>query len=250
MKNNLKLFIWNIGNPSLSRAKQQCDFFSTYRSDIFILTETKDSIGCSYIKDFFIQNGFFVDYKTPSDKFDYGVIIASNLKFYTSPFLSACKYLPSRISSIMINFNGIDYEIISLYIPSRDASKEKIVRKQKFVEQIISSLSINKYSNMHRIICGDFNILEKSHIPHYTNFKQWEYKFYDDLLALGYMDCFKLKNPNTLEYSWVGRTGNGYRYDYAFCSMNLTANISNCFFIHTPRLSKLSDHSALIVELK
>lgn len=105
MRNILKLFIQNIGNPSLSRAKQQCEFFDKNNSDIFILTETKDSAGCVYIKNFFIQNGFFVDYKIPSDRFDYGVIVASRIRFNTSSFIDTCTYLQNRISSILIKFN-------------------------------------------------------------------------------------------------------------------------------------------------
>lgn len=249
MNTSFNLFIWNVGNPSLSRAKNQCAFFATCNSDIFILTETKDSIGCKYIKDFFIQNGFFVDYKIPSNKFDYGVIIASKTTFHISPFINTCTYLTNRISSILINVNDKTFEIISLYVPSRDASKEKIIRKQKFIEQIILSLQISKSPHISRFICGDLNILEKSHVPHYSTFKYWEYKFYDNILDLNFIDCFKYMNPNTLDYSWIGRTGNGYRYDYAFCESSIESHILNCFFLHSPRLDKLSDHSALILEM-
>lgn len=250
MNSSLKFFIWNIGNPSIIRAKKQCIFFSKLNTDIFILTESKDSAGCQYIKDFFIKNNFFVDYKIPLNKFDYAVIVASKYKFNISTFINTCDYLPNRISSILLNINKKYFEIISLYVPSRNSSKEKILRKKTFLNQIITSLKIEHSQNINRIICGDLNILERTHIPHYSTFREWEYTFYDDIINLGFIDCFKLKNPNVLDYSWIGRTGNGYRYDYAFCNKSLSNNILNCFFIHEPRINKLSDHAALILNIK
>ena len=66
---------------------------------------------------------------------------------------------------------------------------------------------------------------------------------------MDFIDTYKIKNPNQLEYSWVGRTGNGYRYDYAFFHKNSSLNLIDCFFLHTIRENKLSDHSALILKI-
>ena len=52
-------------------------------------------------------------------------------------------------------------------------------------------------------------------------------------------------HPQDAEYSWVGRTGDGYRYDHAFCSRSLRDLITACGYLHQPRQDKLSDHSAL-----
>lgn len=248
MTTTLKFFIWNIGNPSLERAKKQCELFINYSADIFVLTETKNSDGCKYIKDFFESNNFFIDYKIPANRFDYGVIIASKIKFLYSNFIDSCTYLLNRISSINIVINNKKLDIISLYVPSRDSSKEKILRKKSFLTQILSSLE-NNNSLSNTILCGDFNILEKSHIPHYSSFRKWEYDFYDNLVHLNFIDCFKYKNPNSYDYSWFGKNGNGYRYDYIFCNNSLVSSIHDCYFFHQPRIDKLSDHSVLIFNL-
>jgi exodeoxyribonuclease III len=49
--------------------------------------------------------------------------------------------------------------------------------------------------------------------------------------------------------SWVGRTGDGYRYDHAFCSRELRDLVISCEYLHAPRADKLSDHSALTLRL-
>src|SRR5207244_11897067 len=48
---------------------------------------------------------------------------------------------------------------------------------------------------------------------------------------------------------WVGRTGDGYRYDHIFCSRSLIDVLRTCDYIAEPRLARLSDHSALTVSL-
>ena len=65
----------------------------------------------------------------------------------------------------------------------------------------------------------------------------------------GLTDAFLHLQPHDGEYSWVGRTGDGYRYDHAFCSRSLRDLITACRYLHQPREEKLSDHSALTVRL-
>jgi hypothetical protein len=55
--------------------------------------------------------------------------------------------------------------------------------------------------------------------------------------------------PDQVEHSWVGRTGDGYRYDHAFCSPALAGHLTACHYLHQPRHDRLSDHSALTVRL-
>jgi exodeoxyribonuclease-3 len=65
----------------------------------------------------------------------------------------------------------------------------------------------------------------------------------------GLVDAFRHLHPTDREYSWVGRTGDGYRYDHALCSTSLQAAIRACRYDHRPRADRLSDHSALALHL-
>lgn len=53
MDKKISFLSLNIGNPSLDRARKQCEWLDKRPEDVFILTETKNSQGCSYIEDFF-----------------------------------------------------------------------------------------------------------------------------------------------------------------------------------------------------
>ncbi|MET8831720.1 hypothetical protein ABZX40_38335 [Streptomyces sp. NPDC004610] len=98
---------------------------------------------------------------------------------------------------------------------------------------------------------GDFNVLEPSHVPRYHFFAPFEYEFYDWFAGNAYTDAFRHLHPDRCEYSWVGRTGDGYRYDHAHVSLALVDSLTGCSYVHEPRVmaGRLTDHSALSVRL-
>lgn len=59
------------------------------------------------------------------------------------------------------------------------------------------------------------------------------------------LDGFRPESHGRFRGDRVGRTGDGYRYDHAFCSHSLRDLITDCGYLHQPREQKLSDHSAL-----
>ena len=264
MKNKLKLLTMNIGNPSIVRVKRQIEWLSNRNEDVFILTETKNSEGCSYLEEHFSNYGMtlfdigmkpeFNVYFPKSKTGDLGVLILSKYPIvkYKTCFNKDDPYF-SRLADIIINYQGSKIGIIGLYVPSRNSTEEKIIRKKNFVIQFLlylKQLTLNN-STIPYVICGDLNILERNHIPHYNNFQKWEYDFYDRFEHFGYIDAFRYLYPDKNEYSWVGRTSDGYRYDYFFVSKQISHTIKDCYYIHETRSSSLTDHSAmsLILEL-
>ena len=244
---DISLFCWNIGNPSIERAKRQVEWLKDRPESFFILTETKNSAGCLFIKNYFQGIGYYVVFPDIEGK-EYGTMLVSKYPLEESTFSSHISCLPFRAASARIALpNGV-LEIIGLYVPSRDKSIKKIKRKKDFLKNVIEALKSAPTSHF-RIILGDFNILEPDHSPHYSFFENWEYDFYQHLINNQLKDAFRSVSPNLEEYSWVGRTGDGYRYDHCFVSENILSTVENCFYFHKPRNIRLSDHSAIITEL-
>ena len=175
-------------------------------------------------------------------------MIVSKHPLVENSFSNFIDFLPSRVAVATIALPSGVLEIIGLYVPSRDVSTEKIERKKHFLENVVQALR-NAPSPTFRIVCGDFNILEPDHVPHYPFFKEWEYAFYRNLMRYRMKDAFRHVNPSLREYSWIGRTGDGYRYDHCFISENIIHSVKKCFYFHKPREKRLSDHSAIIAEL-
>lgn len=257
MNNTVKILTLNIGNPSLERATKQVEWLKNRSEDIFILTETKNSIGCNYIADSFsgysmdlfsTRNEMFISFPKSSTG-DYGVMCISKFPIIntTTPFLNQSQYYCRHLEND-INIHNTILHIVGLYVPSRDQSSAKIERKRNFLEQ--SYEFISNIKNQSTVICGDLNILDRNHFPHYSFFKEWEYDFYDNLLQNDYVDVFRQCFPQKNEYSWVGKTNDGYRYDYCFVSKSLSNRIINCEFLHETRTTRLTDHSALSIELQ
>ncbi len=255
---SIRIMSLNIGNPSLIRAARQCEWLSMRNEDVFVLTETKNSRGCSYIEDFFLNrsntifnqnSGIEYDVSFPrSVTGDLGVMIISKHRIAETRYIfDNNSIFYSRQVESFINYKDMSLKIMGLYVPSRDRSERKVQRKKDFIDRITQD--INSFRNSGSFIIGDFNILDRNHTPHYSTFYKWEYDFYDDIIKCGYNDAYRYCNPTTNDYSWVGRTGDGYRYDYCFVSNCLIQNVISCSFEHETRNLKLSDHSAITIEL-
>jgi len=51
-------------------------------------------------------------------------------------------------------------------------------------------------------------------------------------------------------HSWIGRSGNGYRFDYFHVGPALVDSIAGCSYLHEPRELKLTDHAAAVLTLR
>jgi exodeoxyribonuclease III len=92
--------------------------------------------------------------------------------------------------------------------------------------------------------------LEPDHQPRYKFFAPFEYAFYRQLTDdCGLIDAFRALHPKKIQHSWVGRTGDGYRYDHVHCTAGLATKLVSCDYLHEVRIDRLSDHSALSVRL-
>ncbi len=107
--------------------------------------------------------------------------------------------------------------------------------KRRKIRYIVGNAFRSVEINPYRIFCGDFNVLEPSHYPHYSFFQAWEYKFYEILNTFNLKDVYRyfiLLIMNTVGF---GHTGDGYRYDHMFMSDDLSKTAINCLFLHTTR---------------
>lgn len=244
---SLTLFCWNIGNPSVQRVAKQADWLRKRPESVLVLTEVKRSDGCTLLERYFQAYGYNVIFPKP-DANEYGVMIISKSFLTPSSFSNSVSYLKTRVVSAKVFYLDEELEIIAVYVPSRDSSYEKIQKKKLFLKSLNESFEA-RHITERTIFCGDLNIVEPDHNPHYPFFENWEYDFYRSLTKYRLVDAFRHLNPGVKEYSWVGRTGDGYRYDHCFISLDRIRFLQACYYLHEPRDLKLSDHSALITAL-
>jgi exodeoxyribonuclease III len=243
----ISLLTFNIGNPSPERAQRQLAWLASRDEQILVLTETKASVGCKLLADAFTGAGYTVCFPHPGPG-EYGTMIVTRVTATPDPFSDAIGYLAARAAAVVLPAPDGPLRVIGLYVPSRDASQEKTERKRRWLACCDTALA--KTAGRPTVLLGDLNVLEPGHKPRYPFFAPFEYNFYQALADThGLSDAFRGLHPDVAEYSWVGRTGDGYRYDHAFCSRELTGLVTSCQYVHQPRSDKLSDHSALALYL-
>ena len=244
----LSLLTLNIANPSPERAERQLGWLAARDEDVLVLTETKDSAGCRLLADAFSVAGYHVSYPKP-DHGDYGVMIVSRVQARSVDFGDRVGYLASRAAAITLPAPDGPIQVIGVYVPSRDASIEKTDRKRKWLAACNAALSRREHWQP-TLFLGDLNVVEPGHQPRYRFFAAFEYEFYRQLSnSYGLVDAFRALHPETIQHSWVGRTGDGYRYDHVHCTAGLATKLASCDYLHQTRSDRLSDHSALSVRL-
>ncbi len=250
----LSLLTFNIGNPSPERAARQLAWLATRPEDVLVLTETRASRGCHLLADRFTAAGYTVAFPQPGQG-EYGTMIVARTPGHPGTWTRKLDYLPARAASLVLP-TGDDaaVEVVGLYVPSRDASEAKIERKRRFLDHCLAALTADTPETDQRerqvVLLGDLNILEPDHQPRYRFFRPFEYAFYQCLTELDLVDAFRHLHPDRVEHSWVGRTGDGYRYDHAFVAKPLLDDLAGCSYVHQPRAMRLSDHSALTLRLR
>ena len=72
---------------------------------------------------------------------------------------------------------------------------------------------------------------------------------HDELEGYGLSAAHELLGSGQ-QHSWLGRTGNGYLYDYFHLGAELHQLVERCAYLHGPRTRGLSDHAAVAVRLR
>lgn len=242
-----KILELNIGNPSLERAQRQCGWLMEKNYDIYILTETRNSKGCFYISDYMESFGYQVIFpKTKGNNL--GVMILSRPTLKNIDYmLEQNDELYGRFIKCSVEDINHAFDLVGIYIPSRNRQENKILRKKRFCDICLEKLS-NVKDNL--VLCGDYNVVSVNHIPHYSVYFQWEYQFLQKLTDMKLIDAHEYFHSDLQEYSWQGRTGNGYRYDYIHVYSSMKTMIKDCHYIHETRKGerKITDHSGIYME--
>ncbi|SMQ71921.1 endonuclease/exonuclease/phosphatase family protein [Agreia sp. VKM Ac-1783] len=246
----LSILTLNIGAASLKRAELLCDWLSKRPEDVIVLTETSAGEGSAFLFRQFERAGYAV---VSSDVFngDRGAALLSRVEIDVSlvDALSDIS-IPVRAAGAVLRCEpGVT--LLGLYVPSRDASPAKIQKKRLFIEEIVERLQrLSATSIATTVVGGDYNVIHQAHVPRYPSFMPFEYEFLSSLETLGLRDAQQIISPNTQVHSWVGRTGDGYKYDYFHVGPYLHDGVQAVEYIDETRILGLTDHSAVSISLQ
>ena len=160
---------------------------------------------------------------------------------------------PERILSVVVQSPSGNIYLHTTHIPPGSTNGWK---KIEMLEGIYKRLAHK--SRVPRILCGDFNTPQEETSDGKvitwgkgrTRWGSGERNILEGLAEFDLIDVYRFRHGYKVqEYSWYARPYIGRRYDHVFASRSLLNDVE-CKYLHSFREKKLSDHSAIRIDLK
>lgn len=247
----LSVLTINIGAAAQPRSEAILEWLTTRDDDVLILTETSGGAGTRFLCDQFRRAGWHVHHQ-PDTNGDRGVALISRIAILDSPttYFGAVT-LPGRVVAVTLDTEP-QICVVGVYVPSRDRSSDKTEKKQRFIESLSAGLdALPPADRGVMVIGGDYNVIARDHRPRHPGFLPFEYGLLETLQRHEFADAHDVLHPGSQVHSWIGRTGDGYRYDYFHVGKVLRDTIIDSAYLHETRDRRLTDHAAvsLILDL-
>lgn len=148
-------------------------------------------------------------------------------------------------------------DVVALYGPSSPPhgippDRKALQRKESWLHDCMAQLerSWPAADAAGSLLIGDLNVIPPDHQPLYRSTKLFEYEFFYRLTTELHMtDLTSVAAGAEYAHTWVSHQGHGYRFDHALCDDRLVGRVTQCVFDHEPRLTGITDHSAIRVVL-
>lgn len=153
-----------------------------------------------------------------------------------------------------------DFFLVNVYTPNSKPDLSRLELRETYWDPGFLNYLKNLEQQKPVITCGDFNAahteldLARPKTNHHSaGFTDEERRGITNLLDAGFIDTFRLKNPDVARYTWWSHWGNarannvGWRIDYFFISALLKKSLLAAD-IHEPVLG--SDHCPVSIELE
>ena len=257
----MKIISWNV-NSVRARLDNITNYIKEDKPDILLLQEIKTQDE-NFPHESFKKIGY--DSHIFGQKSYNGVAIISNLpiKKITKDFIKDEKK-QARIINGEVQLKKKKIELVNIYVPNGNPiDTEKYEYKKNWLKKFIINIKKKISSGSNIIIAGDFNIIPEE-IDVY-DFKRYENdalgkleirKKFRELLNIGFVDVYRLKNKKKQEYTfWDYFAGSwqknyGMRIDHFLLSNNLLDKIVSININKIPRSkTKPSDHTPIELEI-
>jgi exodeoxyribonuclease III len=232
------LILLNIQHGGGPRAARIADWVLSRSPDVVVLPEWRDGTKGELIKSDLEAQDFHVATTALTRPRSNGVLVASKSAFRSSPVT------PNGSKSGALLLADIsNWRLLAAYFPQLDA-------KRAFFDVCIDQSL--RSANVPFLILGDLNT-GKNGVDVEGNGAPFACADLFEALTTraGLVDLWRLEHGDKQEWSWRSPV-NGFRVDHAFANDEFTRQFStiHCAYNHAPRVSGLTDHSALILVLR
>lgn len=236
----MKIISYNVNGIRAALKKGFAEWLKSSDPDVVCLQEIKaqkDQIDTSIFEELGYNHYWFSAQKKGYS--GVGILsktIPNNISYGTG--ISSMDY-EGRI--LRVDFD--ECSVMSLYLPSGTNIK-RLDFKFNFMKEFQDYINTLKKEFPRIVISGDYNICHKAidiHDPirnkNTSGFLPEERLWFDNFLNNGFIDSFRMLNPEPQIYSWWSYRANsrsnnkGWRIDYNLVSEELSPNIDNSFIM-------------------
>ncbi|MFC4565026.1 endonuclease/exonuclease/phosphatase family protein [Nocardiopsis mangrovi] len=237
----------NIGAAAEPRATRILDWLADRDDQVIALSETSTGPGTALLLDRYTKAGWEVVH-TQGASGQRGAAILSRVAIaggHRPEFAGVS--IPGRAVYTLLDTRP-RIGVLGLYVPNNKTDGSK----QEFITTVLAAVrGLPADQREHLVIAGDYNVIARTHEPRHPGFAAYEYGLLEELEKVGLVDAHTRIHPRDHPHSWVGRTGDGYRYDYVHVGAALAGRLTASAYLHETREGRaLTDHSAVAVGLR
>lgn len=252
----MKILSYNVNGIRAAITKGFLDWLQAADPDVICLQEikaTQDQIPVLEIT----AAGYPYQYYFSAEKKGYsGVAILCKNEPKQIVFGTGIDYMDKEGRNVRVDFD--DVSVMSLYLPS-GTNIDRLSHKFQYMADFQNYINELKKEVPNLIICGDYNICHQAidiHDPirnaKVSGFLPEEREWLDTFMKNGFLDSFRMLNPEPHHYSWWSYRANarnnnkGWRIDYNLIAENMKDRIKRAYILPD---AKHSDHCPVAIEI-
>jgi exodeoxyribonuclease III len=253
----MKIYSWNVNGLRAILKKGFLEWIQEESPDILCIQETK--LQENQLEDNIKNIEGYYSYFSFAEKKGYsGVATFTKEKPIDVKYGMGIERFDSEGRIVATEFEG--FTLLNIYFPNGQMNEERLSYKMEFYDALLEYCNSLVSEGKKLVICGDYNtahtemdIKNAKGNEKTSGFLEIERAWLDKLIANGYTDTFRHKNPEEVKYSWwsymfKSRERNvGWRIDYHFVSNNLLPYVKDAEILNEV---VGSDHCPVVVELQ
>jgi exodeoxyribonuclease-3 len=231
----LRLLAWNIRQGGGKRLAAIIAALAQHDADILVISEYRGGDAGARLRAALASIGYGHASAAIPPPGGNGVLIAARHPFDDGGPVSEAMPEPYRM--VRAYFGPV--RIYGIYMPN-------LLKKVPYWEALIAALAAEPLQ-ADVLAIGDFNTC-RAYVDEPGAIDACAH-YMDAVAAIGFCDLWRRRYPEGREFSWYSTRGNGFRIDHAFLSAAMAARAGEVRYSHEERLSGLSDHSPLLLDL-
>lgn len=236
-----KLISWNVNGI---RAAVRKDFFAWFHKespDILCLQETKAQV--EQLSESLLHPAGYETFWNSAERKGYsGVVTFAKHSPKATIINFGDSHLDHEGRIILTHYE--EFLLFNVYFPNGGRSEDRLSYKLQFYKKFLKLIEDYRAKGHSIIFCGDVNTAHtendlarpKENVDH-SGFMPIEREWLDKVVALGYVDTFRMFHDGNGHYTWwdqktYSRDRNvGWRIDYFFVSADLAPNVKKAFIL-------------------